>query len=226
MLRIGHRGAKAYAPENTLRSFQKALALGVNAVELDVRKTKDGRLVVIHDETVDKTTDGTGRVEELTVDAIKSLKTETGDEVPTLDEALDFLDWKAKILIELKALGLETTVLEIIHERDLTENVIIVSFHEAALRTVRDLDATIETGLIYVKHERPIETALALGCRYLLTLYHFTHSTDIRKAHENKLKIIVWTINKAEDVQAFVEKGVDGIASDRPDILQGIPESR
>jgi glycerophosphoryl diester phosphodiesterase len=198
----------------------------VNAVELDVRRTKDDQLVVIHDEAVDKTTTGIGRVKDLTLDEIKSLKTEMGDAIPTLAEALDFLDWRVKILIELKELGLETKVLDAVRARDLVENVILISVHEAALRTVHDLDAAIETGLICVKHKKPIEMAVALGCRYLLKLYHFTNSKDVQKAHANKLKIVVWTVNKAEDVQAFVEKGVDGIASDRPDTLQGIPETR
>ncbi|MDH5440402.1 MAG: glycerophosphodiester phosphodiesterase family protein [Candidatus Bathyarchaeota archaeon] len=219
MLKIGHRGAKAYEPENTLRSFTKAIELGVDAVELDARRTREGEVVVIHDAKVDKTTNGKGSVSDLTLNEIKQLVTDKGERIPTLDEALDFLDKKVKILIELKETGLEEKVLGLIHEKGLEKNVIIVSFQEEALRKVRELDDEVDTGLIYVRHRNPIKAALDLGAKYLLSLYRFTHTANVNKAHENGLKMIVWTINKQEEVLEYVKKGVDGIASDRPDIL-------
>ena len=114
MLKVGHRGARAYEPENTLRSFKRAIELGVNAVELDIRRTKDGEVVVIHDAKVDKTKNGKGLVSELTLEEIKQLVTEKGERIPTLEEALDFLDKKVKILIELKETGFEKKVLDLI----------------------------------------------------------------------------------------------------------------
>ncbi|MEM2913929.1 MAG: glycerophosphodiester phosphodiesterase family protein, partial [Candidatus Bathyarchaeia archaeon] len=87
MLKVGHRGARAYEPENTLRSFKKAIDLGVDAVELDVRRTKDNELVVIHDAEVDKTTNGKGLVNMLTLREIKQLDTKKGEKIPTLEEA-------------------------------------------------------------------------------------------------------------------------------------------
>lgn len=221
-LRIGHRGAKAYEPENTLRSFRRALDLGVNAVELDVRKTRDGNLVVIHDDRVDRTTNGKGLVNELTLEEIKELDAGKGEKIPTLEEALEFLDKKVKILIELKEIGLEDKVLEIVKNKNLEDNVIIISFHEEALKRTRELNERVETGLIYVRHRNPIKAALSLKAQYLLPLYRFTHSTLIKKAHENGLKVIVWTINTLEEARKYAEKGVDGIASDRPDILKMI----
>ncbi len=203
-------------------SFKKALELGVDAVELDIRGTKDGEIVVIHDAKVDRTTNGKGSVSELTLEEIKQLVTEKGEKIPTLEEALDFLDKKAKILIELKENGLEKKVLGLIHEKALEENVIVVSFLEEALRKVRELNDTIETGLIYVRHKNPIKAALQLRANYLLSLYRFTHTSNISKAHENGLKVIVWTINTPEEVSEYAKKGVDGIASDKPDILKTI----
>jgi glycerophosphoryl diester phosphodiesterase len=219
MLRIGHRGARAYEPENTLSSFKKAVEMGVDAVELDVRKTKDRQLVVIHDADVKKTTDGKGLVSELTLKEIKDFSAEKGEKIPTLKEALDFLDKKAKILIELKETNVEKQVLAVVRENGLQKNVIIVSFMEEALGKVRKLDKEVETGLIYVKHKNPIKAALDLEASYLLPLYRFTHTANVKKAHENGLKVIVWTINKPEEVIEYVKKGVDGIASDKPDIL-------
>jgi glycerophosphoryl diester phosphodiesterase len=140
MLRIGHRGAKAYEPENTLRSYKKALEIGVDAVELDVRKTKDNQLVVIHDADVKRTTNGKGLVNELTLEQIKGFSAEKGEKIPTLKEALDFLDKKVKILIELKETGVEEKVLSLVRENGLQKNVIITSFLEDALRKIRELD--------------------------------------------------------------------------------------
>ena len=219
MLKIGHRGARAYEPENTLRSFQKAIELGVDAVELDVRKTKDNEIVVIHNVDVNKTTDGSGSVSELTLEEIKRFVTEKGEKIPTLEEVLDSVGKRVKILVELKETGIEEKVLGLIRGKGLIENVVIISFHEDALRKVRELDGEVATGLIYVRHKNPIRAALELKAEYLLSLYRFTHSANVKKAHEKGLKVIVWTINNEEEVAEYRKKGVDGIATDRPDIL-------
>jgi glycerophosphoryl diester phosphodiesterase len=224
-LKIGHRGARAYEPENTLRSFKKALELGANAIEFDVRQTKDKKIVVIHDDKVDRTTNGKGLVNDLTLREIKELDAGKGERIPTLEEALDFIGRKVKILIELKETGIEKKVLDLVKERGLEDNVIVVSFLEDALEKVRKLDQKIETGLIYVKHANPIKSATELKANYLLPLYRFTHTANVQKAHENKLKVIVWTINNPEEVSTYVRKGVDGIASDKPDILKEVRRS-
>jgi glycerophosphoryl diester phosphodiesterase len=219
MLKIGHRGARAYAPENTIASFKKAIEMGVNAIELDVRKTKDNQIVVIHDSDIKRTTTGEGLVSDLTLTQIKGFSTEAEEKIPTLCEALDFLDRKVTTLIELKEAGLEEAVLSIINERSLQKNVIVTSFLEEAIKKVRELDADIATGLIYAKHSNPVKAALDLKANYLIALYRFVHTANVEKAHKNGLKVVVWTINAPEEVEAFVKKGVDGIASDKPDLL-------
>jgi glycerophosphoryl diester phosphodiesterase len=220
-LRIGHRGARAYAPENTIKSFEKAIEIGVDAVELDIRKTSDNELVVIHDADIKRTTNGKGLVSELTLKEIKSFSAD-GEKIPTLDETLNFLDKKVKVFIELKETGVEEQVLSIVRSKGLEKNVVIVSFLEDALKKVRELDSDIETGLIYAKHRNPVKAALDLKANYLLALYRFTHSANVQKAHENGLKMVVWTINNPDEVNEYFNKGVDGIASDKPDILMGL----
>jgi glycerophosphoryl diester phosphodiesterase len=219
VLKIGHRGARAYEPENTLSSFRRALELGVDAVELDVRKTRDNELVVIHNADVNKTTDGSGAVNELTLEEIQRFVTEKGEHVPTLEEVLDAVARRVKVLVELKETGTEEQVMDLIRKKRLTENVIIISFNEDALRKVRELSDEVETGLIYVRHKNPIQAALDMKAEYLLPLYRFTHSADVKKTHEAGLKVIVWTINNKEEADEYKKKGVDGIASDMPDIL-------
>ena len=219
MLKIAHRGARAYEPENTLRSFNKAIEFGVDAIELDVRKTKDNELVVIHSDDVNKTTNGNGKVNELTLEQIKKLVTEKDEPVPTLEEVLDSVGKKVKILIEIKENGIEEKTISLIQKKKLLDNVVIISFHEEVLKKVREINDQVETGLVYVRHKNPIKIALNIKAQYLLSLYRFTHSKNINKAHENGLKIIVWTVNNKEEVEEFKNKGVDGIAVDRPDIL-------
>jgi glycerophosphoryl diester phosphodiesterase len=219
LLRIGHRGAKAYEPENTLLSFQRAMEFGANAVELDVRKTKDNKLVVIHNADVNKTTNGTGAVADLTLAEIQKLVTDKNQKIPTFEEALNYIGSQVKILVELKETGYEDKVLDEISKKGLIDNVIVISFHEDALRKIRALNKEIEIGLVYVRHKNPIQSALDLKAAYLLPLYRFTHSANVKKAHEKGLKVIVWTINTKEEVLDYVKKGVDGIASDRPDVL-------
>lgn len=219
-LRIGHRGARAYAVENTLDSFGKAIGLGVNAIEFDVRESKDGRLIICHDDNLKKIFGNDITIKDAT---LKELKEASGDAVPTLEEALEFIDGKvAKILVELKETGYEEKTLEAVRRRKLADRVIIVSFHEEALSDVRNLDKGIETGLIYARHKDPVEAAVKIDAQYLVSLYRLTHSRNVEDAHKRKLKVIVWTINTKEEVRKYVAKGVDGIATDMPDIFKDI----
>ena len=219
MLKIGHRGARAYEPENTLASFRRAIELGVDAVELDVRKTRDNELVVIHNADVNKTTDGNGPVNSFTLEEIQKFVTEKGEHIPTLEEVLDVVGKRVKVLVELKETDTEEKVIELIRRKKLMDDVILISFDENILKKIRKLDDKLTLGLIYVRNKNPIKSALALKAEYLLPLYRFTHSANVKKAHEAGLKVIVWTINTKEEAIEYNRKGVDGIATDRPDIL-------
>jgi glycerophosphoryl diester phosphodiesterase len=219
-LKIGHRGAKAFEIENTLESFEKAIHLGANAIELDVRKSKDGKLVISHDDNLKKVYGKDVLINEASLRQLKQL---TDNNIVTLQQALDSIDNKVeKILVELKAAGYEKKVLDVISKAKLRDRVIIGSFHEDALANVRELDKKIETGLIYATHKNPIRAALELKAQYLVSLYRFTHSKNIEDAHKKNLKVIVWTINVKQEIQDYITKGVDGIASDRPDLFQNI----
>ncbi|MCL5423339.1 MAG: glycerophosphodiester phosphodiesterase [Nitrospirae bacterium] len=219
-LKVGHRGARAYEIENTLDSFRKAMELGANAVELDVRKSKDGKPIISHDENLKKVFGKDVLVNGATLSELKQM---TGNKILALEEALHFLHGKVeKILVELKEVGYEKKVLDMIRKEKLEDRVIIVSFLEEALAHVRSLDKKIETGLIYAKFRNPIDAALKLNARYLVPLYRLVHARDVEKAHKNNLKVIVWTINTKEEAREYITKGVDGIASDKPDIFRGI----
>lgn len=220
LLKVGHRGARAYEIENTLESFKKAIELGANAVEIDVRTSKDAKLIISHDDNLKKVFGKDIRVSEATLEELKQL---TGNRIATLEEALHFIDRKVeKILVELKEAGYERNVLDVIRKEKLEDRVIVVSFHEGVLAHVRNLDKKIETGLIYTKIKKPINAALKLNAQYLVPLYRFVHRRDVAKAHKSNLKVIVWTINTKDVAREYIAKDVDGIASDKPDIFSGI----
>jgi glycerophosphoryl diester phosphodiesterase len=224
-LKVGHRGARAYEFENTLESYGRAIALGANAIELDVRRSKDGKLVVSHDDNLKRVFRRDVQVGEAT---LKELKQTSDNRIPTLEEALIFIDKKVdKVLVEIKEAGYEKKVLEAVKKAKLKDRAIIVSFHEHALSSVRKADGKVETGLIYVRYrshefKNPIDAALKLKAQYLIPLYRFTHTKNVEDAHRNGLKVIVWTINTLKEAKEYMAKGVDGIASDKPDILKAL----
>lgn len=219
-LKIAHRGAKTYEIENTLESFKKAIELGANAVELDVRVSGDGKLIVSHDDDLKRVYGKDARLSETTLDELREL---TGNRIAALEEVLHFVDGKVeKILVELKETGYETKVLDLVKKEDLKDRVILISFHEDVLARVRNIDGEIETGFIYAKSKKPIETALRLRAQYLVPLYRFVHRRDVAKAHKSNLKVIVWTINTRDAARLHIAKDVDGIATDKPAIFEGI----
>ncbi len=219
-LKIGHRGASAYETENTLDSFARAIELGVNAVEFDVRQAGDGTLILSHDEGLKKVFGVDMSVHEATIEELREI---TGRRMATLEDALVFIDGRVeKILVELKGAGYEQRVMDLVMGLKMEERVILSSFHESVLRNVRKHDGKITTGLIYAKLSNPIDLALKLKSQYIIPQYRLVHRRDIEKAHMSGLQVIVWTINTREEVEEYIRKGVDGIASDRPDIFRGI----
>ena len=219
-LRVGHRGARAYELDNTVESFKKAIDLGANALELDLRRSKDGKIIVCHDDNLKRLFG-----KELPVDkaTLEELKQSTENRIATFEEALRFIDRKVeKILVEFKETGYEKKILDLIRKEKLGDNVILVSFLAECLTQVRVLNTEVETGLIYTKLRNPVEAAQKLGAQYLVPLYRFIHSRDVENAHKYNLKVIVWTINTKEEAIKYIAKGVDGIASDKPDIFKDI----
>jgi len=234
-LNLGHRGAREVAPENTLASFGKALELGADGVELDVMLSKDNQLVVIHDYTVDRTTNGSGKVSDLSLAEIKALDAGSwfgqgyaGERIPTLDEVFKALPAKSIINIELKSLSLfgqllEEEVIRLIETRGLTSRVIVSSFNPLSLAKVARLNPSIETGLLYMQHMplplrqawlAPLVRAKALHPEYVQVNADYVHHVRLRGYHLN-----VWNAKDLHELQSLVEIRVDAIITDRPDRL-------
>ena len=225
MIKMGHRGAAGYADENTLASFKKAIELKVDAIELDIRKCKTGELVVIHDEAVERTTNGKGLVAEKTLNEIKSLQTQNSEKIPTLQEALNTIDKQTKVSIHLKEKGLSEQLFRLI-EKYVTEqgwqysDFIIESFSHKELSNFHNLNQNIElvlllnwTRIIPLKFVRK-EKISVLGTQFRSLSKRF-----VSKAHEENLKVLTWGANEQKSIDKVKNLGVDYIISDFPDLI-------
>ena len=231
---IAHRGGSLEAPENTMAAFRHAISLGMRSVELDVQLSRDGELVVIHDETLDRTTDGTGAVIEHTFEELRGLDAGVkfgpqfaGERIPTLREVLDLcVSEGVGVAIELKSphinVGMEEKVAALLGEMWLrgAENLICISFDHGSVRTLRSFDATIPLGYLYgpdvQEFVQPDDTIQAY-CPYFGIA--IARPDQVEKAHRLGKLVFVWTVDDAADMRRIAETGVDGIISDRPSLL-------
>jgi len=228
MIIIGHRGAMGYEPENTLLSFQKAIDLQVDMIEFDVHHCQSGELVVIHDEKVNRTTDGQGFVAKKTLVELKELDAGKGEKIPTLEEALDLIDKQVKVNIELKGKNTAEATLKIIqkyigsslarNEKNWTYNDFLVSsFDSPQLEILRDLDKDIDLAVaIDADPLDYIEFSQRLKAYSIHPIVKRTDKKFVELAHQNNLKVFVWTVDPKE-VQRMKEIGVDGIFMNYPD---------
>lgn len=224
---IGHRGAAALEPENTMRGFRKAIEIGVDYVEFDVHRCKSGELVVIHDETVDRMTNGRGFVVELTLQQLKKLDAGKGEAIPTLQEAIDCCKGKVKMQIELKAAGLEEDTVAAIAKNDIARDVIVISFYHDFIRRVKEIAAAekiaVKTGALIVGNPvNAAEVVKAAKADYLSANQNFTDERMVKELRKAGLGITVWNCDTEKEIKRLTGLGVDMIGSNRPDLLMKI----
>jgi glycerophosphoryl diester phosphodiesterase len=216
---LGHRGCAGIEPENTMRAFKRAMDLGVDFIELDVRKSRDKKLVVIHDDKVDRTTNGNGSVRDLTFEEIRKLDAGKGEKIPSLEEAIDLLKkGKQRIAIEIKEPDTLDEILKIVMEEGLSSKVIIVSFWHNVLTRIKEIEPEIKTGAIFVG--RPVDAvslAKAAQSELLCLKHKFIDEEVVVECHENDIEVNAWVVNEIEDIRRVMELGVDIISSDYPD---------
>jgi len=222
---IGHRGAAGLEPENTLRSFHRAAEEGADALELDLRVTRDGHLVVLHDPTVDRTTNGTGPVHEMTLADVQQLDAGLGEKVSTFGEVLEATT--LPIHAELKVAEAAEPLASGILEGSVAGRITLISFHPEALRRVKRVLPDQPVGLI-LSGAPPddAERARSLDADLVSLEAEYLSAEAVERCRRAALKVTAWTVNEPEQMQRVVELGVDGIATDRPDLLAGIVRSR
>jgi glycerophosphoryl diester phosphodiesterase len=218
---IGHRGARGIEPENTIRSFKKALELGVDYIECDVHLTKDGQIVLMHDHTVDRTTNGTGLVNSFTFDEIRKLDAGKGEKIPTLQELLDLVKGKVKLHIELKDENATEKTVRLVEKNGMVDQVFLTSGNTETLKKVKELNPSISMEHIFGEPPADaIERALSVGAKRVSC--HISHLTKefVQKAYKNGIQVIAWPPNTVEEAKKAVEYGVDLICTDRPDVVR------
>ena len=238
-LNFAHRGASGHAPQNTLAAFLLAAEMGADGVELDVHLSRDGEAVIIHNATVDETTNGQGRVGAMTVAEVQALDAGgwfgdqfAGERIPTLQEVFAAIGHRLLVNVEIKVeLGhhpaaLEAEVVRLIEDMQMTERVIVSSFSPTSLRRVRRLNSSIALGFLYGK---PEPAFLPLLLRWLLLPFdalhpHFgmVHAQYVDRARRWGKRVNVWTVNDADDMRRMRDLGVDAIITNYPDVLGGV----
>ena len=226
-----HRGASGYRPENTMEAFELAIRQGADGIELDVHTSADGQLIVIHDETVDRVTDGTGLAGEKTLRELRELKVSTSAEpegiyrIPTLQEVLDLMRTTDMMVnIELKNSicfypGMEEKVLKAVKEMKMEEQLIYSSFNHYSLLKMKQLDSQVQTGILFSDGwVNPAMYAKNLGINAVHpAVYHLKYPQFREEVKRAGLKMHVWTADKPEHIQIVKEAGAEAVITDYPD---------
>lgn len=217
---VGHRGAMGFVPENTIKGFRYAIELGVDYVECDVHLTRDGKLIVMHDTTVDRTTNGHGAIRDLTFERIRSLDAGDGEQVPTLDEVLETVRGHLHLLIELKGVGVEQAAVETVKAHGMVDEVTFSSFVMQRLATVRAMGNEYRVRAI-LPNPTDFEMARVVGLNAVGIDVRYTNCSIriVEGAHKLGLDVLAWNPDTWREQQAMIGLGVDGVSSNRPDIL-------
>ncbi|WP_309641797.1 glycerophosphodiester phosphodiesterase family protein [Flavobacterium sp.] len=220
---VGHRGAKGYTSENTLISFQKALDMQVDGIELDVHMTSDNEIIVIHDDTVNRTTNGNGIVNQLSLHQLKALRIDSEHQIPTLEEVLDLVDRKIFINIELKGNHTAKPVVALIEKYIAEKNwqydlFLISSFDWNALQEVHVVNPKINLGVLTSTDiDLAIDFATFIKAKSIHPYYHLLTKENTLTMQQKGFQVFPWTVNEPEDIQKIKTFEVNGIITDFPD---------
>ena len=228
---FAHRGASGYAPENTLEAFALAGEQGAQGIELDVQLTKDGEVVVIHDETIDRVSTGKGAVRDYTLEELRRFsfhnhkKEYEGVQIPTLREVLEQVKpGGMEVNIELKTgiywyPGLEEKTVELVKAAGMENRVIYSSFNHYSVQKILELDAEAETAYLYSDVLLNVENyAKNTGvCGLHPAVYHLKMADLLESYRRSGLKVRVWTVNDEADMRQFIEKDLEAVITNYPD---------
>lgn len=245
--RVAHRGGAHLAPENTFAAFVNALSLPVDAIELDVHLSRDGHVVVFHDNHVHKRTNGSGNLLDLDMSYLRRLDAAARhpggwpepQQIPTLSEVLDLAKGRAQVYIEIKTSrrgrtyqsypSIAEKVIELVKQAGMMNDVLVISFDWPILPVIKSLEPTIETGMLVSKKvwnpratdglQLLFEKAEEYQCEWINMDYKLFTTGMPQAVHNNGLKLGLWTVNAEEDMLRFAAAGVDSLTSDRPDLF-------
>jgi glycerophosphoryl diester phosphodiesterase len=230
---IAHRGASAYEPENTLRAFERAIAMGATMMELDVHLSRDGQPVVIHDADLSRTTNGTGQVGELLLADIQRFDAGLGERVPTLAQVIELVRGRAQLYIELKGQQTPAVVVETLRTMDFVKQAIAGSFYPWLPQKVKFLEPAIRTSVLIATGDQRadyVQWALAIEADYVHPCWESASPTPhklltpdlIANIRGHGLGIILWHEEQPEELRELAKLDIDGICTNTPDVLASI----
>ena len=221
----GHRGCGTNGlglgePENTLRSIQRAIDLGADQIEIDTHLTSDLQVVVIHDENVDRTTNGTDKVRDYTLKELRALDAGSGERIPTLAEVIDVVKGKVLLQVELKGRDVEDRVVQVIKESDMVEDVVLTAFRHGAVKRAKALESRLRTGVLFVCSPiNPTRLAHDAGANNLHPNVDYVDVALVNSAHKEGLSVYVWNADTEEKAREMLRLGVDAIGTNRLDVV-------
>lgn len=221
---LGHRGAKGEYPENTLGGIQFALTCGVSAIEIDVHLTRDGELVVIHDDTLDRTTNLSGKVSDLSFLELQKAETEKGEKIPTFLQVLELLskeEWRhIHLSVELKAFATSLAVVKVLQNYKRFENISIISFNHRWCAEVKKLCPKVKTFLLlYGLPLNPVEIIKSAGADGISLSLQWIDKKLVDECHEHNYQVVAWNLNDPQMLPLCLDMGLDFLGTDYPSIL-------
>jgi glycerophosphoryl diester phosphodiesterase len=233
---IAHRGASGYTPENTMAAFERAVQLGAGFIETDLHLTRDARFVAIHDDTLERTSNGRGPVRDHTLAELRALdvglwydRQFAGQQIPTLEEILAFARQHDVVFyLEIKqgsAWGMDHALVGALQSAENAARTVVISFDAKTLAPLPKLDPGIMMGLLVDKAQPDlVKTATELGARQLCPRANLITRDLVDSAHSADLQVVTWTVNGPAQMRSLIQIGVDGIMTDRPDRLRAVIE--
>lgn len=220
---IAHRGASAAELENSMAAFEKALELGAQVIEMDVRTSLDGHAILMHDETLSRTTRGTGPVSETPLSVVKAIKLRNGQAIPTLKDALSALKGRCIVNIELKDSGSALSAGQVVKEMNLWKDVVFSSFQGSWLVDLKLRYPHARVAFICEDKKLDcVRIATSLKAEAINISMRLATKKMFIKAKKEGLDLNIWVVNSPRGMRKFIEMGADGIITDRPDVLAAL----
>jgi len=218
ILIIGHRGAKNVAPENTLKSFKKAIELGADFIEFDMHLSKDREIIIMHDEDISTITGKQGLIKNMTLEELKKLDCGEGEKIPTLTEVIEIAKGKIGLQCEVKSQGLTEQLVKSLRANSLIDSSLISSFIFKELVQLRKIEPNLKIGLLlsdrllsFKAMKKQIQKAIKEKFYSIHPFYKGIKRKIVKFIHENNLKIIAWTVDSKAAMKRLIKIGVDGI---------------
>ena len=234
---VGHRGAMGHAPENTLPSFRKGRELGADTIELDVRLSGDGQIVVIHDSKVDRTTSGTGEVASLTAKELGRLNAGSSfspkyrkARIPTLEQILRWSRRRTQLVIEIKGdpepqNGIEEKLVKLLRRFRMVNKVMVISFHHPSVKRIKELETELATGILFSgRLTNAVGAARENHADSVRPVWSYWSGDLVEEVHREGLQASAWTVDEPKTMKALIRMGIDSIATNYPDRLRRVIE--